>query len=303
MNTITLTSTPTPDLSAIDLYECAPSYKSKLRKATLALIASRVDPRNPKALRAYADTLPASGKAFLNAALRILFADIAINLKASATPQNVLSVQASLLNLEAMHKTLKVHQPDRERLPRWLTQEEVDDLLQTAFRQSLRDYIVIALLVGAGLRREELELLTFDTISTVDNQPIITLRGKGAKVRSIPITPVLHRHLQDWQTHVGHGRIARSIHKTGRVGASLSSTAIFSIVREYGSMIGISNLDPHDLRRTFGRLAYHATGDILKVRNLMGHSKTETTEHYIGLELDLEPVNIVHSDFVSVFGD
>jgi integrase len=299
---------PTPDLTPIDRLDRAESYKAKLRSAITRLAVAGVNPFNANALRDYADTLPISGRMFLKAGLRIMYADRVSRIKtaihpAQATPENVAKAQAALWQLEEMDNVLTTHQPDRERLPHWLTQAQVDNITSLAYRSGLRDYIVLAILLGAGLRREELTRLTFDSLSTVDGKPVITLRGKGSKVRTVPITPVLYRHLMEWRAQVGSCRIARSIHKTGKIGSSLSPTAIFDIVRRYGSLIGIADLDPHDLRRTFGRLVYQSTGDILRVMHLLGHSKVETTQRYIGLEIDLEPVNIIRNDFVSVFGD
>lgn len=298
-----------PDLTTIDRLDRAESYKAKLRSAILRLSVAGVNPYNANALKDYADTLPVSGRMFLKAGLRIMYADRVTRIKTSispsiATPEIIAKAQAALWQLEEMDNVLVTHQPDRERLPHWLTQAQVDELTALAYRSSLRDYIILAVLLGAGLRREELTKLTFDALSTVDNQPVITLRGKGSKVRTVPITPVLYRHLLEWKAQVGPGRIARSIHKTGKIGPSLSPTAVFDIVRKYGSLIGIADLDPHDLRRTFGRLAYFALDkDILRVMHMLGHSKVETTQRYIGLELDLEPVNIIRNDFVTVFGD
>lgn len=307
--TMLTTYSPTPDLTPIDRLNRAESYKAKLRSALIRLSVSRVNPFDADALRDYADTLPVSGRMFLKAGLRIMYADRVTRIKTSitpkhATPEIVAKAQAALWQLEEMDSVLTTHQPDRERLPHWLTQAQVDELLQHAYRASLRDYIVLAILVGAGLRRDELSKLTFTSISIIDNQPVITLRGKGSKVRTVPITPVLHTHLIKWHNQVGDGRIARKVNKSGKVGTALSATAIFDIVRKYGNLIGIPDIDPHDLRRTFGRLAYYASsGDILRVMHLLGHADVKTTQRYIGLDLDLEPVAIVNNDFVTVFGD
>ena len=76
--------------------------------------------------------------------------------------------------------------------------------------------------------------------------------------------------------------------KSGKIGDSLSAVGIFTVVRKYGALIGIDDLDPHDLRRSYGRIMYEATKDIVLVKNLLGHSSVRTTQKYIGLHINLD---------------
>lgn len=45
---------------------------------------------------------------------------------------------------------------------------------------------------------------------------------------------------------------------------------------------GISNLAPHDLRRTCARLCHGCGGELEHIQFLLGHASVQTTERYIG---------------------
>ena len=85
-----------------------------------------------------------------------------------------------------------------------------------------------------------------------------------------------------------------------KLGKSISTVAIFQIVRKYGGLIGLPELAPHDLRRTFAQLGYEAGVPITQVSVLLGHSNVATTQKYLNLALDLETTA---SDFIPLSGD
>jgi site-specific recombinase XerD len=47
-------------------------------------------------------------------------------------------------------------------------------------------------------------------------------------------------------------------------------------------------LSGHVLRRSFGRIAYHAGVPVERVRRIYGHHSVEQTLHYIGVEVEAE---------------
>jgi integrase len=79
------------------------------------------------------------------------------------------------------------------------------------------------------------------------------------------------------------------------VDESLSDVAIFHVVQKYGAAIGIPELAPHDLRRTFAQIGFDAGVPTTQISKLLGHSSVETTQRYLNLELDLDTTA---SDFV-----
>lgn len=279
------------DFSALDRANLAPGTLRHYKAAIALLIASNINPLDYEQLANYASSLPSSGKSNLKAALAIMMKDYVNKAKTSSAP--IETIQRFLWAAEALKDAIKVETPTVERTPHWLSQQQVDAITQAAFTSSMRDYIVLAVLLGAGLRREELETLTFDSLSQIPYNDkmvdVLTVIGKGDKKRVIPISPLLATHLREWKAATTGGRIARKMNKGGKIGKSLSAKGIFDLVRKYGLFVGIENLDPHDCRRSYGRLMYYANSkDIMLVKNLLGHENVRTTQRYIGVDLNLE---------------
>src|SRR5215469_4946629 len=78
-----------------------------------------------------------------------------------------------------------------QRSGNWLTLEQSSNLLGSASGGELRqrrDYAMLAILLGCGLRRSELAALTVDRIQMRQGHwVIVDLIGKGGHVRTIPI--------------------------------------------------------------------------------------------------------------------
>jgi site-specific recombinase XerD len=296
MNTLIISS-PLPLHAQIitDHPRLSDRTKAQYIRAVDNLIKAGIDPRNADRLAAHAASLPHSERAFLKAALRILFADTITRLQSSASPENLAQVQAMLLNIEAMNKTIQVKKHKGLKAHIWLSKQQIDQITarpDMTTTRGMRDYIILATLLGAGLRREEMSELTFDCLKRLpfkgEMADALEVKGKGDVYRVVPISPILAGHLREWRAIVGGGRVARSIHKTGSIGESLSTVGIHDIVSEYGASIDLPALDPHDCRRSFGRLIYDHTLDILLVRDLLGHADVKTTQEYIGLRVRLD---------------
>ena len=77
------------------------------------------------------------------------------------------------------------------RLGTWLTPEQAHALLDAPSRDSLRgkrDRALLALLLGCGLRRDELANLTWDRVEQREERwVIVDIEGKGNRIRSVPM--------------------------------------------------------------------------------------------------------------------
>jgi integrase len=67
----------------------------------------------------------------------------------------------------------------------------------------------------------------------------------------------------------------------GRINGSLSPAAVRDIVRHYGSLIGIPDLNPHDLRRTYAKLSRLGGAPLETIQKSLGHASLRTTEVYL----------------------
>jgi len=153
-----------------------------------------------------------------------------------------------------------------------------------------RDYVILALLVGCALRRQELASLDVETIQLREGRWVLAdLEGKGRRIRTVAV-PVWVKHgINAWMTAAGieEGPLLRSIAKGGKVGESLSDWAIWSVVQQSAKQIGIEHFGAHDLRRTCAKLCRKGGGDLEQIKFLLGHSSIQTTERYLGSEQEI----------------
>jgi integrase len=82
-------------------------------------------------------------------------------------------------------------------LGNWLTREQAKQLLAVPDRSTLRgkrDYVILALLTGCALRRNELATLDIETIQLREGRWVLAdLEGKGRRVRTVAV-PVWVKH-------------------------------------------------------------------------------------------------------------
>ena len=252
------------------------------------------------AVSTYAADLPSSRKMFLRAAVGLLADELSQVAKAQATPSNVAEMQAVLWRAEALKESIQVQATKGQQAHTWLNLAEVRALLTSLADETTmkgrRDRVVLGLLVGAGLRRDELAGLTWADVKQQGERTVLSITGKGKKRRVIPIHDKLVALLDEWAELVGRsGHIARSVTKGGELGESISGQAILDIVDAYGQELGKEKLRPHDLRRTYARIGYDVGIDIGQISKLLGHASIATTQRYLGLQIALKKTV---SDFV-----
>ncbi len=179
------------------------------------------------------------------------------------------------------------------RLGNWLTREQAKELLGVPDRSTLkgkRDYVILALLVGCALRRQELASLDVETIQQREGRWVLAdLEGKGRRVRTVAIPVWVKQGIDAWRTAAGidKGRLVRSISKGGKVGESLGDWTVWSVVEQSAKEIGMEHFGAHDLRRTCAKLCRKAGGDLEQIKFLLGHSSIQTTERYLGSEQEI----------------
>ncbi len=172
------------------------------------------------------------------------------------------------------------------RLPRVLGPSDLDVLLDhpparvaddpPAVR--LRDDAVLELLYGSGLRVAELCGLGLGDVDL--NRRLVTVWGKGAKQRQVPISPPAAGAVQAW---IGHGR-------EGLVQVGSPGDAMF--LNRRGRRLGPRDVrrlldrraaaptHPHALRHSFATHLLDGGADLRVVQELLGHSSLQTTQVY-----------------------
>ena len=219
-----------------------------------------------------------------------------INVRLSAIRKMVLEARANgMLSAEdAAHLTGMPNIRQRgTRLGNWLTREQAKELLAVPDRSNLkgkRDYVILALLVGCALRRQELAGLAVETVQMREGRWVLAdLVGKGRRVRTVAVPVWVKQGINAWMTAaaIEDGPLLRSIRKDGKVGESLSDWAVWSVVEQSAKQIGIERFGAHDLRRTCAKLCRKSGGDLEQIKFLLGHSSIQTTERYLGSEQEI----------------
>jgi site-specific recombinase XerD len=179
------------------------------------------------------------------------------------------------------------------RIGNWLTVDQSRTLLRESSSDSLRgkrDRAILALLVGCGLRRAELTGLETEDFQVREERWVIAdLIGKGKHIRTVPVPARTKRAVDEWTTAAGiNGVIFRRVSRMGKIwGDRITPKAIWHVVKAAAKRAGITNLAPHDLRRTCARLCHLAGGELEQIQFLLGHASVETTERYLGCKQKL----------------
>jgi len=180
------------------------------------------------------------------------------------------------------------------RLGNWLTREQAKELLAAPDRSTLkgkRDYVILALLVGCALRRNELAELDVETIQQREGRWVLAdLEGKGRRIRTVAIPIWVKQGINAWMTaaSIEDGRLLRSVSKSGNINRdTLSDWAVWSVVEQSSKQIGIEHFSAHDLRRTCAKLCRKSGGDLEQIKFLLGHSSIQTTERYLGSDQEI----------------
>lgn len=174
----------------------------------------------------------------------------------------------------------------------WLTLEQAQAVLDApdvATVKGLRDRAILAVLLGAGLRRSECAALEIRHMAERDGRPcLVDLVGKGNRVRTVPVAPWVWAALQAWITAAGitAGPVFLGLRKNHTLTSRpLTPQNLLLVVREYAPA-GLE-LAPHDLRRTFAKLSYAGGAALDQVSLSLGHASLQTTERYLGLAQQL----------------
>jgi site-specific recombinase XerD len=142
------------------------------------------------------------------------------------------------------------------RLGNWLTAAQGKALLSVPAASSgrgKRDFAMLALLLGCGLRGCELVHLKMEHLQQREEHwAIIDLVGKGGHVRTVSIPTWVKQAIDIWSTtaNINSGKLFRCVNKTGSIwGRGITEKVVWCMVRECASKAKIERLAPHDLRR------------------------------------------------------
>lgn len=177
-------------------------------------------------------------------------------------------------------------------LPKYLSEEEVEDLLSAAYAQrgttGLRIAALLEVLYATGLRVSELMGLSLTALSR-DGQTMI-VRGKGGKERMVPLsepaTAAIEVYLEVRESFIPTGRSSGRQDKwlfpsRAREG-HLTRARFGQILKELAVAAGLDpqRVSPHVLRHSFASHLLAHGADLRSLQQMLGHSDIATTQIY-----------------------
>jgi integrase/recombinase XerD len=209
------------------------------------------------------------------------------------------SVNRALISLKrccswVMQKQLISYNPsipvklvgEEEHAPRYLEDNEEQALVAAVTNEgTLRDRVLIVLLLHTGLRAREICQLRRDQIKLGKRSGTLEVIGKRNKHREVPLNATARKALEEYLATLPFDSI--SLFPSGETKAALSERALGYIIKKYAERAKLVDVSPHDLRHRWYRMA--ETVPLHRLAQIMGHDSLDTTRLYIqGTKQDLQ---------------
>ena len=204
-------------------------------------------------------------------------------------------VGATRINPEALRFFAKSPKVAQDPSYNVLTDDELGRMLSAAKTTNWRDYVLLAVMAGAGLREAEVVGLKIGDFQEVgDEQVLLRVEGKGRKIRAVPVSPELWSLVQRYVSLSGKSLVSRTDARkplfASREGHDkpLTTRSIRYIVKKYAHAARITKaISPHSIRHTVGTNMAVNEAPLLVIQQFLGHSDPKTTLRYIRRAEDL----------------
>ena len=185
-----------------------------------------------------------------------------------------------------------VSRPKQEkRLPVFYREESMQDyfertkgVLEYGKYEDQLERMILSLLYGTGIRRSELISLNRDSVDYA--RRVLRVRGKGDKMREIPLTPSLCDDILLYLQSVDSLKCADQAPEApllqtprgGRLYPVYVDRAVKAALGQVGSISGRKS--PHVLRHTLATELLDGGTDLNSIKELLGHSSLAATQVY-----------------------
>ncbi len=178
-----------------------------------------------------------------------------------------------------------------KRVPQALSVEETITLIESVVGSKLldlRDRALLETAYGTGARVSELLGICLDDCYW--EQRIVRLRGKGAKMRLVPLGEPAIAAIHAYTVEARAGLLKN---RTGKIpelflnarGGKLSRMGFWKILRKRAVSAGLGpSVHPHLLRHSYATHLLHGGASLRVVQELLGHSRLATTQIYTSVD-------------------
>jgi site-specific recombinase XerD len=147
-----------------------------------------------------------------------------------------------------------------------------------------RDLAIVRLMLLQGLR--SCEVLSLDEEDLILPEAQIRVRGKGNKVRLLPLAPEAVQLLEHYLRLERPSRCGTALFVClkGRArGTRMTAAGLRSLFRHHRQTTGVAKANPHRFRHTFATDLIRAGISLPALMQLMGHAQIQTTMVYVSI--------------------
>jgi len=174
-----------------------------------------------------------------------------------------------------------------KKLPNYLTEEEVDKLLNIPLKTpyDYRNKAMLETLYATGLRITELCNLKITDIDI--NNCFLRVVGKGKKERIVPLTDLainyLNIYIKQYRNEILKDKDSEYLF-ISNIQKNISRQGFFKIIKTQMKNADIKkNVSPHVLRHSFATHLLKHGADLRIIQELLGHEDIQTTQIYAHL--------------------
>ena len=178
-------------------------------------------------------------------------------------------------------------------LPKALSVEQANQLLEAdesnapeGTPEGKRDQAMFELLYSSGLRLAELVAMDADDGRLDLKQGEVTVTGKGAKTRTVPVGARAREALREWLK--ARAQLAAPQERALFVGARgrrIAPGTVQARLRAWSRRKGLgAAVHPHMLRHSFASHVLQSSQDLRAVQEMLGHASISTTQVYTHLD-------------------
>ena len=191
-------------------------------------------------------------------------------------------------NIRTDNPAMNLESPQTgRRLPKYLSEGEVDTLLQGAEgprTEDKRRAALLHILYATGLRVSELVTLPYPTFG--DEDDFIIVRGKGNKERLIPVNDsaklALKEYLEIRSDFIAEDAYSSWLFPSRGKSGHLTRQRFGQILKDLALEAGLDpkRVSPHVLRHAFASHLLAHGADLRSLQKMLGHSDISTTQIY-----------------------
>jgi integrase/recombinase XerC len=166
--------------------------------------------------------------------------------------------------------------PAQPLAPKGFTRVERQRLRREAERAGPMADAIVTTLLNTGLRVDELVRLTWEDVTLQDRSGTARVRGKGQKVRLVPLNAAVREVLEGL-------RVLAPANATGPIfrgkRGPYTDRGVRSLLATLGRRADVAGVHPHRFRHDTARRLVEAV-DLPTVAALLGHSRLDTVRIY-----------------------